>query len=199
MYSCTKCNFETENKQQYVAHCKFHKTTKCTYCNRNILIEQLEEHIHNRCKHARDNIGRIQPGCASTEEKELLRRQKISATMKKNKQSGGYRQNSGRSIKTWFVSKFCGEVFLQSSYELEYAKYLEENNIEWKKNWIKFPYTYKHEIHYYIPDFYLIKEDKYIETKGYKIEKDEYKWKEFPYKLEILFRQDLKNLGLKIT
>jgi hypothetical protein len=50
----------------------------------------------------------------------------------------------------------------------------------------------------YIPDFYLIVTDEYIETKGYETEKDLAKWEAFPHKLTVLLRRDLRNLGLKV-
>jgi len=45
---------------------------------------------------------------------------------------------------------------MASSYELRYAKWLDENNIRWKRNLIKFPYKWQDgSLHYYTPDFYL--------------------------------------------
>lgn len=71
-----------------------------------------------------------------------------------------------------------------------------KNNILWKRNLIKFPYNWESSIHYYYPDFYLIESDEYVEIKGYKTDKDLAKWNDFPYKLTVLFGEDLKNLGL---
>jgi hypothetical protein len=139
------------------------------------------------------------PGTAFTEETELMRRKKISETMKKNSNAGGRRNGSGRGKKCWYESKIAGKVFLDSSYELEYAKYLDKININWKRNWIKFPYIdEKNKLRYYIPDFYLIDIDEYIEIKGYETEKDKLKWASFPYKLTVLKYKELKCLGLNI-
>lgn len=87
---------------------------------------------------------------------------------------------------------------LDSTWELEYAKYLDENKIKWKRNLIKFPYHYRNRLCYYIPDFYLIEEDVYIEVKGYQTKRDDAKWNEFPYKLIILKKEELIELGLDI-
>ena len=137
-------------------------------------------------------------GVAPTIKGELRRRQKISVTMKKNPNAGGYRYGSGRGVKTWYESKIAGRVFLDSSWELEYAKYLDKNNIKWTRNLTKFSYIWEGINRYYIPDFYIEEHDFYVEVKGYKTEKDEGKWKYFPHKLKVLFLNELKDLGLNV-
>jgi hypothetical protein len=49
-----------------------------------------------------DSLKKISKGIASTPEKEELRKQKISESMKKNKLSGGIRIGSGRGKKGWY-------------------------------------------------------------------------------------------------
>lgn len=132
-------------------------------------------------------------------EKEIERRKKISETMKNNPKCGGLREGSGRGKKIWYESKIAGKVYLRSSYEIEYVKWLDKNNINWKQNLIKFPYEYKGKLHYYYPDFYLIDDDEYVEIKGFKTDKDLEKWKNFPYKLKILMKDNLKSLGCNIS
>lgn len=124
-------------------------------------------------------------------------RKKLSEYAKKHKY-GGYKKGSGRGKGQWYVSPIAGKIYLDSSYEVEYAKYLDENNIKWKRNTDRFKYNFKNEEHDYIPDFYLIELNEYIETKGYKTDKDLAKWKKFPYKLTILMRKDLLKMGLKV-
>ena len=48
----------------------------------------------------------------------------------------------------------------------------------------------------YIPDFYLIDEDLYVEIKGYETDKDRAKWLYFPYKLLVLKARELFELGV---
>lgn len=81
---------------------------------------------------------------------------------------------------------------------MEYVKYLDEQNINWKRNWIKFPYEIDDKIKYYIPDFYLIDTDEYIEIKGFERENDKFKWKDFPFKLTILKYDELKSKGINV-
>lgn len=187
----------------------------CDYCNQIVILESLKqwgahrknclfnpnresilENLRNRGRTLGNRIGF---GKASTEERELLRRQKISETMKKNPKSGGLREGSGRGKKQWYESPIAGKVYVRSSYELEYVKWLDENNIQWKGNLIKFPYEFEEKLRYYYPDFYLIESEEYVEIKGYKTKQDEAKWKDFPYKLKVLFKGDLLDMGLNIS
>ena len=137
-------------------------------------------------------------GIGATQEIEIERKRKISETMKKNPNAGGLREGSGRGIKTWYESSIAGNVYLRSSYELEYAKWLDQNNINWIANKTAFQYEWEGKIKKYYPDFYLIESKKYVEVKGFKTEKDEAKWKNFPFELSILYYNDLKNLGLNV-
>lgn len=104
------------------------------------------------------------PGYASTPEKEVLRRQHISETMKKNPKAGGKRHGSGRGKKGWYKGYFC-----DSTYELVYIIYNIDHNIPFKRCDLEYTYSYKGEIHKYYPDFEL-PDGSLIETKGYHTE-----------------------------
>ena len=139
-------------------------------------------------------------GTASTPERELERRRKISETMKKNPKAGGLREGSGRGRKFWYISPQAGKVFLRSTFELEYCKYLDSNNIPWVSNKEGFEYEFKGKIHKYYPDFIVGEGNskEYVEIKGFKRENDEAKWRSFPHKLRILYYNDLWKLGIKV-
>lgn len=47
------------------------------------------------------------------------------------------------------------------------AKQLDELDVKWTRNTKRFYYEYKGHNSYYIPDFYIIDHDFYLETKGY--------------------------------
>ena len=68
-------------------------------------------------------------------------------------------------------------VKLNGTWELDVAKYLDENNIKWERPSIGFEYEWNGGTHTYYPDFYLPEFDKYIEVKGLKRDRDNYKWK----------------------
>lgn len=213
-YQCKFCDYNSSNSNSVASHTKWCKCNPSRYtshvfvqpdgwlhsvqnANRNTEInKKRQETYQNNRKNGlhKPNVGR-----ASTPEKELARRWLISDTMKKNPNAGGLREGSGRGKKQWYESPIAGKVYVRSSYELEYVKWLDKNNIKWKGNLIKFPYEFEGKIKYYYPDFYLIENDEYVEIKGYKTKKDEAKWKNFPYKLTILFKTDLLNMGLNIS
>ena len=140
----------------------------------------------------------ISIGGASTPEKESERRSKISNSMKKNPKAGGLREGSGRGKKTWYNSAIAGRVYLRSSYELEYAKWLDANGIDWNQNEDKFPYQWEGTTKNYYPDFFLVKENIFVEIKGFATKKDLEKWKQFPHPLKVLYRKDLLLLGLNV-
>lgn len=103
-----------------------------------------------------------------------------------------------------FISKFAGEVNVMGKWELEYAQYLDDNNIKWRRPKEKFYYEFselKSGCGYYTPDFYLIDESIYIEIKGYETDKDRAKWEWFPkdQKHKILKYSDLKELGFVLS
>ena len=89
---------------------------------------------------------------------------------------------------------------LHGTWELEYAKYLDNNKIKWVRNKKRFTYYFEGTKHYYTPDFYLEDHDTFIEIKGLKTSKDEAKWRQFPSseKLQVLYYDDLVALGIKI-
>lgn len=134
---------------------------------------------------------------AKTPEKELEKRSKLRK-IAIERGYGGYIKGSGRGKGQWYTSKFAGKVYLDSSYEFAYARFLDESEIDWRKNRNKFPYQWEGKTRFYIPDFWLVMSDEYIEVKGYVTPKDQAKWDNFPHKLTVLKRSDLKALGLKI-
>ena len=133
-------------------------------------------------------------GKAKTEEKEIERKNKISATMKSNPLAGGLREGSGRGIKTWYTSPIAGKVYLRSTYELRYVKVLDSLKINWKQNTQGFDYEFENSKHKYYPDFYLLDENLYIEVKGFKTSKDIAKWEQFPYDIKIIFVKELEKM-----
>lgn len=84
-------------------------------------------------------------------------------------------------------------VDLHGSWEYKYVLYLEKNNIEWQRCKESFKYFYEDKWRTYTPDFYLPATDEYIEIKGYKTEKDNAKWEQFPSyrKLTVLTKKEL--------
>jgi len=85
---------------------------------------------------------------------------------------------------------------LHGSWELAYAMYLDDNSIKWVRNKDSFSYVFDGKERRYTPDFYLIDNDEYVEIKGYKTEKDDAKWSQFPNhrKLVVLMQSELQEM-----
>jgi len=88
-------------------------------------------------------------------------------------------------------------IWMRSSWEIAYAKYLDKNNIKWFYE----PEAFDLGNCTYRPDFYLIKTKEYIEIKGRWIDESLKKFKLFKHlnpkkKIFILYKKDLIKLGV---
>lgn len=101
------------------------------------------------------------PGCAATEDKELLRRERISKGVRSSSTCGGKRHGSGRGKKGWYKGFFC-----DSTYELVYIIYNLDNGVEFKQCDRVYTYQYRGKTHKYYPDFELA-DGTIVEIKGY--------------------------------
>lgn len=122
-------------------------------------------------KISKANIGRKQ----STEQ-----RQNMSKIMTELHAQGKIKNVWRGCKRTWYDSRFAGKVYLHSSYELRLAKWLDDNNVEWKRCDEYFEYEFDGCKRRYTPDFIIVSSYLYIETKGYITNKDKSKWKNFP-------------------
>lgn len=105
----------------------------------------------------------------------------------------------GRGKRSFYNSPYQGKVCFRSSYEKKYAEFLDINNVDWLYE----PKTFDLGETTYLPDFYLIREKKFIEVKGWmsKLAQDKIDlFKEIYHreKLDILFKEDLIEMGVKI-
>jgi len=87
-------------------------------------------------------------------------------------------------------------IKFQGSWEVKFAKYLDNKNIKWERPNKTYKYIFENENHRYLPDFYLPEYNLYIEIKGYPTSRDFSKWEQFPNNLDIYFGDDLYNLGI---
>jgi hypothetical protein len=105
----------------------------------------------------------------------------------------------------WYTRTDYTKVWLRSTWEVAYAKYLDSRNILWEYELGPFPITYTYEGQVkegtYRPDFYLPKEDTYIEIKGWWRDDALPKFEAFREqysntRIEVLDRYKLKILGI---
>jgi len=93
--------------------------------------------------------------------------------------------------------KYYKKIWMRSSYEIAYAKYLDKNNIKWLYE----PQTFDLGNTTYTPDFYLPKINTYIEIKGWfsPIARKKYQLFKNYYsqiKIKILYKNNLQKLGV---
>lgn len=105
----------------------------------------------------------------------------------------------GTSKGAYYDSPLQCIIWLRSSYEIAYAKYLDKNHILWMYEMKTFELSDEMT---YTPDFFLPQFEKFIDTKGYmrpeaQIKINKFK-EEYPWDLEILYKQDLIKLGCKL-
>ncbi len=156
---------------------------------------QSEETIQKRLKNMPDMMGENSPnfGKHFTKEHKEKIRNKVSG-----KNNGMYGKSPPHTKKNYYQSPLQGEVCFRSSYELAYAKYLDEHKILWYYEIEAFDLGDMT----YTPDFFLSKEEKFIEIKGFMREEAQLKINKFleqySWNLEILYEEDLIKLGVKL-
>lgn len=169
---------------------------KCKFCGKefetgpklggHVVLCKLNPNFKNTCKKKSLKMtGNLNP--SSKKEN----RDKISKTVREKIKKGQWHNSFSKSR----THEYRGEKF-HGTWELRYAKYLDENNIKWRRPKEKFQYIFENKNRYYTPDFYLTEENIYIEIKGYETDKDVAKWKNFPLGLKILNGEDLHKLGI---
>jgi hypothetical protein len=184
MEICKFCSREFTKKNKSMYH-----QNRCNFNpNRLPVMHLSQEHKDKLVKSRSINS----TGKASTVEKELERIKKIKETAKLKGTMGGLRKGSGRGKKQWYDSPIAGKVYLRSSLELRYVQYLDKNKINWRQCTESFIYQFENKTRKYYPDFYLIDQDLYIETKGFKTPQDEAKWSQFPKNIKVLYEIDVE-------
>jgi hypothetical protein len=140
------------------------KYKKCSVC----YIEYMINHPHNK-------------GI----KKSKTWKDKISSTMKKNGITKG--RNNGMFGKiTHGKGEYYNNVWMRSSYEIAFAKWLDKNKIKWCYE----SKTFDLGNCTYTPDFYLPETDTYVEIKGY--------WREDAEKKFRLFKEKYSNTKIEI-
>lgn len=205
MLLCKYCNKECKNDNSLRNHERLCKSNP----NRQSTIVETDDFKLN---HKRSN-GAIKAKLegrefiVSSETKKKISNQVVSRSSEWNKENGkriSETVNEKVTNGSWHTSlakhihiDYNG-VDMHGNWELKYAIYLDASDIKWIKCKDSFPYEYKETLRKYTPDFYLIDTDEYIEIKGYKTEKDDAKWSQFPEDktLIVLMKEELIQLGI---
>lgn len=205
MHICKFCNNERKNANSLRNHerlCKENpnRQNSADWNNKNGNLGKSNQYIKAKA------LGLAAP-IVSEENKQKARERNLARPPEFYIKNGAKISNTIRQkVKdgTWHTSlakkmhhQYKG-ASLHGTWEVAYAKYLDANKIIWERNTKSFPYVYKDVNRRYTPDFYLPDTNEYVEIKGYKTEKDEAKWTQFPQNevLRVLMHKDLKSLGI---
>lgn len=127
-----------------------------------------------------------------TDEFKVKQRNRIIA-----RYEAGWMPKAGRCKKYKYVSPIAGEVYLDGTWELAVAKWLDKKEYNWKRNTTRFRYTnLKGVISHYTPDFWVDELSSYVEVKGYETALDRCKWSQFNQPLVVWKRAKLKELKI---
>ena len=103
---------------------------------------------------------------------------------------------SYKKMRAWYNGP-NGEIWMRSKWEVAYAQYLDRHSIAWQYE----PRCFRVGRSGYLPDFYLVREQEYIELKGRLTAKNERKLaafrKQYPkIKWQMLRAKELIALGV---
>jgi hypothetical protein len=127
-----------------------------------------------------------------TEEFKEKQRERIIA-----RYEAGWMPKAGRCKKYKHISPIAGEVYLDGTWELAVAVWLDSKEYIWKRNTKRFQYiNLKGTISHYVPDFWIKELDSYLEVKGYETDLDRCKWSQFTEPLIVWKRKELTEMKL---
>lgn len=190
---CKYCGKECKNKNSLVQHeirCK-QNPNRIEYSGYAAMkFNQIGHKGHNQYTKAKE-LGLSKPIISEETKLKLSIKTKEhnkiywSNPENKIKQSVSMRKAASEYPESYCSSNVNGrvkrikynDIWLDSSWEVEVAKALDENNIIWNRPNKGFEYEWNESKHIYYPDFYLPDYDIYIEVKGFERERDRIKYK----------------------
>lgn len=210
MLICKFCSKECKNENSLRNHERLCKENpnhqKNNFYDYNKSVKNKEREVSNGYIKAR-NEGRVYTLSEAGREKLSIKAKirdkqwhinngkKVSVTINKKVAEGTWHTSVAKNM----IYEYNGIKF-HGTWELKYVKYLDSKGIKWERCSDRFDYVFESVLRKYTPDIYLTESDSYVEIKGYKTDKDEAKWNQFPKdkKLIVLRRSDLKALGIDI-
>lgn len=194
MFQCKFCGKEWEIKKSHTQHqnrCKLNPDSKATnqftkakQLGLTVMLDTSDEAKQKRVNRSKRSceVRWSQPDA----------KEKASIAMKKaveNNPESYTSSNRGRVKQIEYNGlKFHG------TWELEFYKYCEANLIKCERVLKSFPYEWNNSQHSYFPDFYLPVLDVWIEVKGYKTERDDAKWRHFPFNHVVIASDEIKSI-----
>lgn len=119
----------------------------------------------------------------------------------RGKNSNFYGQKAKHGKGNWYICKDGSKVWMRSSWEIKFAIYLDKNNIEWIYEPKAFPIFFNNKEGTYSPDFFIVKENYFIEIKGWWRDDAKIKYESFieqypSLRIELFDKNKLKLLKL---
>jgi hypothetical protein len=179
IYRC-ECGKEYDNHQSlnaHFSHCLIHRNGVPTIRK----YQHQKGIMHGWEKFSKEEIEEIHSKAGKSYSKNIksgktvpsFKNKHHSIETKQKMSSSNDGRNNGY-VKTKYYEVFCPYenkmLKVQGTWELKYANYLNENNVNWtksKKINLKYKLFNTDYWHTYYPDFYLIETQEYIEVKGY--------------------------------
>lgn len=213
LFCSRKCQGKYSASKMKTHICSFNKHTKaaynnwkCIYCGK-IFRTRKEKQTHYKKDHNGITKGAWNKGLTKETNSSLKNASnKLKENFQNNLQKYGWKINPKSTEKArlkqienykknpkqinprgkagWYKGIWC-----DSSWELAYVLWCENNNILLKRCTNSLPYCYKGKLHYYTPDFEINGE--IIEIKGYCSDKDKEKIKQYP-NIKVLYKNDLQ-------
>ena len=190
---CQYCNREAKtlvSNAQHELYCKSNPTAKPRTPSMGMLGKKGTNQYRNGAKMSNETRKKI----SEASKKQVWsedRRTQHSAAMKeavKNNPDSYTSSNRGRTKQI-----IVDGIKFQGRWELEFYKWAKANNLNPKRATEGFPYIWNGERTYF-PDFYIESKDLYVEVKGYKTDRDEAKWKQFPKELLIVDKKAIDKI-----
>lgn len=117
------------------------------------------------------------------------RRESHSITMREVAKNNPISYNSSNRGRVKEIQKYG--INFHGSWELKFYEWCLNNSIQIERNYTGFQYVYEG-VRTYYPDFYLPCYDFYVEVKGYKVDKDVFKWSFFNKNLIVIQKYEIR-------
>lgn len=185
------CSRKCANSRNWTEDDKKKKSESITkYYNTNPKNIQKIIKLKESWKKRKDEQIKIIINClyCGTEIKNAEKKQKYHELCFRKNLAGRFNRKRHMGNGGWYRGYWC-----DSSWELAWVIYNLDHEIKFERTVRGFEYEFEGKKHKYYPDFKL-EDGSYVEIKGYKTEKDNAKWKKFPFKIKILFEENLKEI-----
>ena len=160
--------------------------------SRTLTVAVRDGKLISRSRSVAASLDAIKNPRSHTKEFKTKQRERIIARYK-----AGWMPKAGRCKKYKYVSPIAGEIYLDGTWELAVAKWLDINHYDWKRNTKRFEYVnLKGSKSFYVPDFWVKELNGYLEVKGYETDLDRCKWSQFKEPLTIWKRKKLTEMRI---